>query len=232
MNKNFKFYTVIWAALFALYNVIVFLVRPILPLVSTAYNTGFWIAWGISIAAFICNMVCAYITLHGDNLERTFYRIPLIHMSYTCLISMLMISGALMLIPSCPAWISAVVCVAVFLLQVISLVKSEWAVETVEATEQKIQERTSFIREITADAEKLISSAQTDEAGASCRKVYEALRYSDPMSSEELAEIETEIKQNFEIFSEKIAAGEEVSTAADELMELIGDRSRKCKLTK
>ncbi len=232
MNKNFKFYTVIWAALLALYNVIVFLLRPILPLVSTAYNAGFWIAWGITIAAFICNLICAYAALHGDNLEKTFYRIPLVSMSYTCLISMLVISGALMLIPNCPAWIAAVVCVAVFLLQVISLVKSEWAAETVEATEQKVKERTSFIRSITTEAQKLMISAQTDEAKASCRKVYEALRYSDPMSNEELAEVETEIKQKFEMFSEKVGAGEDVTSVTDELIELIGDRNRKCKSTK
>ena len=232
MNKNFKFYTVIWAALVALYNVIVFLVRPILPLVSVAYNAGFWIAWGITIAAFICNLICAYAALHGDNLEKTFYRIPLVSMSYTCLISMLVISGALMLIPNCPAWIAAVVCVAVFLLQVISLVKSEWAAETVEATEQKVKERTSFIRSITTEAQKLMISAQTDEAKASCRKVFEALRYSDPMSNEELEEVETEIKQKFEMLSEKVGAGEDVTSFTDELMELIGDRNRKCKSTK
>lgn len=232
MNKNFKFYTVIWAAMLALYNVIVFLVRPILPLVSTAYNSGFWITWGITIAAFVCNHICAYITLHGDNLEKMFYRIPLVSMSYTCLISMLVISGALMLIPNCPAWIAAVVCVAVFLLQVVSLVKSEWVAETVEATEQRIQESTSFIRRITAAAEKLISIAQTDEARASCRKVYEALRYSDPVSCEELEETETEIRQKFEIFSEKVGAGEELTAVTEELMELIGDRNRKCKSTK
>ena len=232
MNKNIGFYAAIWAVILVLYNVIVFLVRPVLPLVSEAYDAGFWVAWAVTIAAFICNLICAYITLHGDNLEKTFYRIPLVRMSYTCLISMLVVSGVLMLIPVCPVWISAIVCAVVFLIQVISIVKSGWIASTVEATEQRIQSQTSFIREITADAEQLISSAQTGEARALCRKVYEALRYSDPMSSEELTEIEAEIRQKFEAFSEKIKSGEEDTAASAKLMSLISDRSNKCKLMK
>ncbi len=248
MNKNIGFYAAIWAVILVLYNVIVFLVRPVLPLVSEAYDAGFWVAWAVTIAAFICNLICAYITLHGDNLEKTFYRIPLVRMSYTCLISMLVVSGVLMLIPVCPVWISAIVCAVIFLIQVISIVKSGWLIKTVEATEQKVEARTSFIRDITADAEKLISSAQTDEARALCRKVYEALRYSDPMSSDELTEIESEIRQKFEVFSKKIDADEDeeananadaeidadedVVSIADELLSLIVDRNGECKAAK
>jgi FlaA1/EpsC-like NDP-sugar epimerase len=232
MNKNINFYAAIWAVILVLYNVIVFMVRPVLPLVSEAYDAGFWVAWAVAMAAFICNLICAYITFHGDNLEKTFYRVPLVHMSYTCLISMLVVGGVLMLIPSCPVWISAVVCVAAFLLQIISIVKSGWAASAVETTEQRVQSQTSFILEITADAEQLISNAQTDEARASCRKVYEALRYSDPMSGGELTEIETEIRRKFEVLSEKVKSGEKFTAAFDELMSLISDRSSKCKLMK
>ena len=232
MNRNFKFYTAIWAVLLVLYNAVIFLIRPILPQFTVAYDARFWIAWVITIAAFGCNLFCARIAFRENNLKKIFLRVPLVRMSYTCLILMFVFGGVLMLIPNCPAWISAVVCIVIFLLQVISIIKAAWAAETIEATEEKVQARTSFIRAITVDAENLIGRAKTDNAKADCKKVYEALRYSDPMSSESLAGIESEISRSFEAFSAKIKAGEACSDLADELVNLIGDRNRKCKVMK
>ena len=232
MNKNFKFYTIIWAILFVLYNAVVFILRSILPQFVTAFDAKFWIAWIITIAAFACNIFCAHTAFRESNLKKIFLRVPLVRISYTCIILMFIFGGALMIIPYCPAWIAAIVCVVIFLLQVISIVKSAWAAETIETAEQKVQAKTSFIRTITADAENLIIRAKTDEAKADCKKVYEALRYSDPVSSEALAEIETEITRNFERFAAKVKTGEEDSESAEELVNLIGERNRKCKVMK
>lgn len=232
MNKNFKFYIVIWAVLFVLYNAIIFLIRPILPQLATVYYAKFWIAWIITVAAFGCNLFCAHIVFRENNLKKIFLRVPLVRISYTCLFLVFLFGSTLMLIPNCPAWISAVVCIVIFLLQVISIIKSAWAAETIEATEEKVQTKTSFIRAITVDAENLIGHAKTDESKSDCKKVYEALRYSDPMSSDALADIEAEIKDSFSAFSAKVKAGETDSALSDEIVNLIGDRSRKCKAMK
>ncbi len=232
MNKNFKFYIVIWAILLVLYNTIIFLIRPILPQFATVYYAKFWIAWIITVAAFGCNLFCAHIAFRENNLKKIFLRVPLVRMSYACLILMFLFGGTLMLIPICPAWASAVVCIVIFLLQVISIIKSAWAAETIEETEEKVQTKTSFIHTITVDAENLIGHAKTDESKADCKKVYEALRYSDPMSSDSLSDIEAEISHSFEAFSAKIKAGEASSDLAVELINLIGDRNRKCRVMK
>ena len=52
MKKNFKFYALIWAILLALFNLVVFLVRPIIPGFVIVYDARFWIAFVFIVAAF------------------------------------------------------------------------------------------------------------------------------------------------------------------------------------
>ena len=113
-----------------------------------------------------------------------------------------------------------------------AVVKADWAGEAVDATHEKMKVQTRFIKLLTTDAENLQGKAQTAEAKASCKKVYEALRYSDSVSGSDLLAIEQEIQRKFYDFSAKIAAGDDASALADELVALIADRNRKCRALK
>lgn len=87
---------------------------------------------------------------------------------------------------------------------------------------------------LTADAEGLIARAQNTEIKAECKKVYDAVRYSDPMSNSALLSIENEISIKFTSLTSAVADGdiEEVKKIADEVTVLVGDRNRKCKAVK
>ena len=100
--------------------------------------------------------------------------------------------------------------------------------------DQKVKTQTFFIRSLTADAESLISRAANEEVKTACKKVYEAVRYSDPMSSDALAAIESQITLKFAALSEAASAGdaEKTKVLADEMIILVGDRNNKCKLLK
>ena len=86
----------------------------------------------------------------------------------------------------------------------------------------------------TADAEVILASAKSAEIKAECKKVYEALRYSDPMSNEALSV--TEGKITVKLGELKAAASaddaEKTKTAAEDLMLLIKERNTKCKALK
>ena len=70
MKKNFKFYTLIWAILLAVWCAVVFLVRPIIPSYVINYDARFWIAFVFIVAAFIGNLVCAYFAFKTENLKK------------------------------------------------------------------------------------------------------------------------------------------------------------------
>ena len=231
MKKGFKTYIAAWAILLALFNVICF-VTPTEIAGMTKFGGAFWAGYVFITVAFIGQLVCAYFALKSENLKKLFYKLPLITVSYTGLILTVIFGAICMAIPGLPNWVGIIVCLLILAFTAIAIIKAKAAGDIVVATDEKVKMQTSFIRSLTADAEGFMSRAQTDEAKAMCKKVYEALRYSDPMSSNALADIEAEISKSFEAFSVKIKAGEACSNLAEELVNLIGDRNRKCKVMK
>ena len=87
---------------------------------------------------------------------------------------------------------------------------------------------------MTVDAETLLARAKSEEAKGACKKVYEAVRYSDPMSSEMLAGVEGQITIKFAALSNAVVEDndEAIAATAEEVLILVKDRNSKCKLLK
>ena len=231
MNKNFRFYAIIWALFFVAFNLVVFLVRPVISGFTVKYDVQFWIAWAFIIVAFIGNLVCTYFAFKEENLQKVFYHLPLITISWTALVIMLIVGVILMLIPNCPSWIAAVLCIFIFALSAIAITKAAWAAEAVSQVDKKVRTQTSFIRNLTVNAESVLAHAKSSDVKAECRKVYEAVRYSDPMSNEALSDIEAKIADKMIALSEAVTVDDAgmAQEIAEEMLLLIRDRNNKCK---
>ena len=79
-----------------------------------------------------------------------------------------------------------------------------------------------------------MTSAKSDELRAEAKKVFEAIRYSDPMSNVALSELNTQIERQFNTFAEAVNADdvELAKETSDALVELIETRNHKCKALK
>ena len=79
-----------------------------------------------------------------------------------------------------------------------------------------------------------MSAAKTPELKAEVKKVYEAIRYSDPMSNAALEEINEQIQNQLSVFADAVKAEDFdlASSYSDELIILIDNRNKKCKLLK
>ncbi len=234
MKKNFKFYATCWAVLFTIYNLVVFLVQPIIPGYVIHYDFRFWIAWVVILAAFAGQLFCAKMAFDSKNNEKFFLNLPLITESYSALIAITIIGSVLMLIPDFPAWVTAIICAAIFGFSAVSIVKAKAATEIVGKIDDKINAKTSFIKSMTVNALGLQERATTDEIREECKRVAEAIRFSDPMSSDALATVEEQITLSFSALSEAVAAenAESVKKSAKEILVFISDRNNKCRLLK
>ena len=63
-------------------------------------------------------------------------------------------------------------------------------------------------------------------------KVYEAIRYSDPMSNDALASLESEITIKFKAFENAVVSGIACAETANELLILVEERNKKVKVLK
>ena len=232
MKKVFKFYSVIWAVLLALFNVISFVSVGWAGI--SKYTPSFWIGYAFITLSFIGQIVCAYFALKDNDIKKTFYNVSLIAASYTGLILSFVFGGLCMIISLLPYWVGILLCAIVLGINVIAVIKASAVVDIVSSIDEKAKESTFFIKSLTVDAESLMSRAKSETIKAECKKVYEAVRYSDPMSNDAFVSVESDITIKFSKFSEAVVSedSEAVVTLAEEIIILLGDRNKKCKLLK
>lgn len=232
MKKVFKFYSVIWAVLLALFNVISFVSVGWAGI--SKYTPSFWIGYAFITLSFIGQIVCACFALKDNDIKKTFYNVSLIAASYTGLILSFVFGGLCMIISLLPYWVGILLCAIVLGINVIAIIKASAVVDIVSSIDEKAKESTFFIKSLTVDAESLMSRAKSETIKAECKKVYEAIRYSDPMSNGALVPIESEITIKFSNFSDAVVSDKfnVASECATELVILIDERNKKCKLLK
>lgn len=232
MKNKFQYYLTCWAVLLVLYNIIAFAFQA----GPGEFTSDFWIGYVFVIIAFGGQLACAHIAFKEENLKKFFYNLPLITISYTALILSFIVSGLFTLIPFIPSWIEIIVCAIILAVTVTSVIKAKAAAETVSSVDEKIKRQTLFIKSLTVDAETLMARAKSKDAqiGEIVSKVYEAVRYSDPMSDDALSSIESQITISFAALTDAVGSNDNnaVKKAADELIILLNDRNKKCKLLK
>ena len=233
MNKNFKYYASIWAILLVIFNIATF-VSPNEAAGMNKFGGAFWVGYIFITLAFIGQLAVSYFAFNAKTMQKFFYKIPLIRISWIGLVLTLVFGVLCMVIPNLPNWIGIIACFAVLGFNAISLAKANIAADIVSETDDKVKVQTSFIKTLIVDAESLMSRAQNEAVKAECKKVYEAVRYSDPMSDTALASIESEITITFAKLSEAVVDDnfETVSEFTSEIIILLGDRNKKCKLLK
>ncbi len=233
MKKSFKAYVVIWAIFLAVFNVICF-VTPGEAAGMSKFGGAFWVGYIFITLAFIGQLVCAVMAFKEKSTQKFFYKLPLITVSYTGLVLTVIVGAVCMAIPNLPNWAGIIVCLLVLAFNAVAIIKANVAAEIVSDIDDKIKAQTAFVKLSTVEVQNILNRAKTDEVKAECKKVYEAIRYSDPMSSPALAEEEAEISAKIRELKAAVLSGEDETaiSTAEELVLLIKERNNKCKLLK
>lgn len=233
MKKTFKVYVICWTVLFAAFNLVTFVTPSLIPGMSK-WSGSFWVGYAFITVAFIGQLACAYLAFREENRQKFFYSVSLIAVSYSAAVLMAIVGAICMLVSFIPVWVGAIVCILILAFSAISVFKAKVAVDIVSRIDDKIKVQTFFIKSLTVDADTLMARAKSTEVKTELKKVYEAVRYSDPMSSEALANVESQITLKFNALSKAVESDnvEEIKTIVEEFIILINDRNKKCRLLK
>lgn len=232
MKNGFKLYIAVWTLLLALFNVIAFV--SVGWVWFDKYTPSFWIGYIFIMVAFVGQLLCSINAFKPKNAQKMFYNISLIKTSFTGLVLSFVFGGLCMLISPLPYWVGVIACAIVLVVNIIAVVKASVAIDEVERIDKKVKAQTIFIKSLTVDADTLMAQAKSEAIKTECKKVYEAIRYSDPMSNDALASVEDEITAKFTELTEAVKAddAESVAKIANDVVVLVGDRNKKCKLLK
>lgn len=232
MKKGIKFYLPCWAIALAVFNVITFAVPSTVNV--NKFTPSFWIGYAFITLMFIAQLVCSIVFFKQNTKEKRFLNIPIISLSYTALLVSIIIGAVTMAVPFIPYWVGIILDVLLVTFYAVAIISSKAAADAIENMDSKVKTQTIFIKSLTVDAESLLVQSKSDETKAIAKRVYEAIRYSDPMSNEALSTVETQITIKFNEFSNAVIEDNKPTAKAigNELIILVNDRNKKCKLLK
>lgn len=189
MKKNKGMTYAVLGIAFVLFNVISFAI----PTVKTS---TFWVAYVFTAVAFISQIAIWKFAFKGaDTLKSKFLGIPLISVGITYLIIQLIAFAIFMALPLTASWIAIVVCALILGISGICLIGTETGREEINRVEEKVEKKVFYIKSLQVDIEMLANSETDAETKAALTKLAEKIRFSDPMSNEVLADLDTKISE-------------------------------------
>ena len=233
MTKNSKKYITIISLIIIIYNILVWAI----PFPKKDTST-FIISYSASMIALIIQPIIYYIAIHNrSSLKSKLYGLPILRVSYIyvivqmCFTILFYIIGAFIKIPT---WISVVICTLLLGLSLIGILVTDTYREEIEKIETNVIVSNKFMTNLRIDSQSLARKTIDEPLHSELVKFSEMVRYSDPVSSDELADCELEIENKYNELKNLIINNklEEARKELKTLYILIDERNDKCKATK
>lgn len=222
MKKNSTKGCIILGILFFVISVIAFT----FPAQKAA---AFWIVYAFTAIAIWAQIIIWKSALGRENtLKSKFLGFPVLNLGVLYLILQLVAFAVYLLIPVLPAWSAFAVCIVLGGIFSVCIISVDAGRSETERVGDKVQKKIFYVRELQADVEVLANAESDTATKAELLKLAEKIRFSDPMSHEQLADLENQIAY-------KVA---ELKSCTDrtimirDLNLLLDKRNRKCKVLK
>ena len=214
--------------LLVLYIVIAFAI----PFVHTA---TFWLSFVFTLVAFAVVAASIYIAfIKNPDAKSKFYGFPIAKIGAVYGLVQLILGLIFMaLAPWAPAWLAVILFVIALGAAVIGLISADAVVEEIQKQDIKLKKDVALMRELQSKVNGIVGLCG-DDVRAEVSALAEDFKFSDPVSSDALAEIETELAACVDELQTALVDGD--AAAARELCRKVkttlAERNRLCKLNK
>lgn len=223
MRRGKKQALYILSVLLVFYILLAFLI----PFVKTAV---FWFSFVFTLIAFGVAAYALYTAfLKKPDARSRFYGFPIARIGVLYCGIQLAVGLLFMALGKwIPAWLAVLVYAAMLGAAVIGLVSTDAVVETIHTQDGKLKKDVAFMRVLQSKANQMAAQCNLPEVQQFC----ENIRYSDPVSSEALAEIERDLSAAVDDLQTAIVDGDNgvISQLARKADTLLSERNRLCKL--
>lgn len=130
-----------------------------------------------------------------------------------------------------PVWLAVVLCVMVLIGFGVCVISADMSRDYVTNIEQTTAVNTKLIKDLALRANMLTNSVSENEKKTALEKLAEAFRYSDPVSSPELSDVENELSVCFSTLENEASnsSAERVAQLCSEVQRVLEKRNMACK---
>lgn len=227
MNKKVK-------SSFLVYAIILFVYLVLFLAIPFPKGAAAWVCFAFTIITVLAGAGITYYAFSkGNDLRSKVYGFPVFRIGVIYCAVQLIVGVVICVVGSfvdVPAWIAVVVSVIILALSAIGVVAADNTRDII--TEQEAQTAASIKKMNTfkLDIQYVVETCTDDELKKQLQKLAEKFKYSDPVSSEELADIETQLETEVKALSELVSSDiPSAKSKAQSIEILLADRNRRCK---
>lgn len=198
-------------------------------------NIVFWIAYAFAVISLGLQCVVYKISLEkGKDIRSKVYGFPLIHIGTIYLYLQIIISFVEMLLAEVmPSWLSVSINILVLVLFLIGLIMAESVRTEIIRQEDETKERI-FKMELMKNKAQALFQSYSGPLSSEIKKLYESLKYSDPVSVSETNTLEEELLSKMDMIMVRVKEGnqEEASHLMADFQDILAERNVICKSNK
>lgn len=220
---------VVLGVLFAVYTVVTFA----LP---TVKNGVLWLSYLFGVAAIFIQLYVLNVAFEkGQGVKSKFYGFPIANVGIIYMLVQLVLGLIFMMLASkVPVWIPVVLYTVLFGIAAVGFVSADAMRDEVERQEIRLKTDTACITTLHSLVCSLSGQCEDAIAQTALTKLAEKFRYSDPVSSPALKDIEAELESSVSKLQQIVAVGtaEEVAATCKAVSVLLAERNQMCRLNK
>ena len=207
----------------------------IIPFTRTA---AVWTSFVFAVISIILGyFITNYAFDNRENLKSKVYGFPIMNISYSYTSAQIIISIYTFIAnqhKETPAWLSAIISIILIAYVLIGTIAADNARDIIENVDTKIEQKIQQVKTFRLNADSLVSACVDKDAKKQLEKLAEKIKYSDPVSSPALEDIEHQITAEIEELRQMVANGkyEGISAKISAVDMLVDDRNRRCKAEK
>lgn len=232
MNKKQKSTIAVFAILSIVYNILFFTIP--FPKNKTVW-CGYVFTW-VALAASLYAVKMAFDS--GKELESKVYGYPIFRIGVIYMIAQMVVGlffDLLGFVLAVPMWILMVISVLMLGAALIGMIATDNARDVIEQTVEKNRAQIKPMKIFKLDIACLADMTEDSSLKTGLKKLEEDFRYSDPVSNENLHEIEGQIQGEIGILKGMLVAKGDEQTILEQIQKvknLVLERNRMCKMGK
>lgn len=231
-NKNWTRIGIIYGVLFLVYNLIVFMLFK-------AKSPVFWISYILVVVAFALHFLATYSSFKDSTVEMIFYGIPLVSIATYYLVAQVVVSLIFIFFQqgrSGTGLTKAAVLIQLIMLAIFIVVSivALMGRDAAQAVSDDVRGKVLSHKTTLLDVDMIGAGAGSPELKKAIEKLSETIKYSDPMTSPVVADIDDLISQNVSALRSYTNNGQqaEAMETVDVLESLFAQRNQKLYINK
>lgn len=216
------------AIVLIVFNIVAF----VLPFTK---GTTFWSGYIFAMISLILVIGVAYVSNSSERpLQSRFYRWPILTVAGIYAVVQLFASLIFMAVTDIPPQVAIIISVILLGVALLGILATSVASDKIQEIDNVVKPKVAYIKVLESDLSALVGQCSDSGVRKKVASLAEAVRYSDPMSADILVPLEDTIRLHINILTDALQTDrtDTASAECDQIMRLLDERNRKCKLLK